>query len=200
MISLASFDLTMSEVVTAPNVEDAIRDIRGQRVLLDSDLARFYGVTTKALNQALQRNTDRFPIDFAFVLTRVEFINLRSQFVTSSLAHGGRRSLPWVFTEHGVIMLASLLNSPVAVEASQRIVRTFVRMREMIVANLELARRLDQAEGRLDKQDEELAHLFAAIRELLAPPKGDREMGFHIREDEPEYRVPSRKTKPSASN
>jgi hypothetical protein len=94
-------------------------------------------------------------------------------------------------------MLASLLNSPVAVEASQRIVRTFVRMREMIVANLELARRLDQAEVRLDKQDEELAQLFAAIRELLAPPKGDREMGFHVREDEPAYRVPARKTKPS---
>ena len=180
----------MSEVATtAPVVEDAIRVIRGQRVMLDSDLARFFGVTTKALNQTLQRNLERFPADFAFVLTRVEFAALRSQIVTSNIGRGGRRSMPWAFTEHGVIMVASLLNSPIAVEASVRIVRTFVRMRELIVASLELSRRLEQVEQRMDKTDENLTALFAAIRQLLdAPPSSaDREMGFHIREDEPAY-------------
>ena len=189
MISLPSFEL-MSEVATiAPVVEDAIRVIRCQRVMLDSDLARFFGVTTKVLNQTLQRNLERFPADFAFQLTRVEFTNLRSQIVTSSLSHGGRRTMPWAFTEHGVIMVASLLNSPIAVEASVRIVRTFVRMRELIVASLELSRRLEQVEQRMDKTDEHLSALFAAIRQLLdAPPSSaDREMGFHIREDEPAY-------------
>jgi len=189
VISLPSFDQLMPEVIATPTVEDAIRVIRGQRVMVDSDLARFYGVTTKVLNQTLQRNLERFPTDFAFVLKRVEFAALRSQIVTSSLGHGGRRSLPWVFTEHGVIMLASLLNSPVAVDASVRVVRTFVRMRELIVANLELSRRLDQVEQRMDKTDSDLATLFAAIRQLLTPrPRAeDREMGFHVREDEPAY-------------
>lgn len=179
----------MPAVAATPAVEDAIRVIRGQRVMLDSDLARFYGVTTKVLNQALQRNLERFPTDFAFVLKRVEFAALRSQIVTSNIGRGGRRSLPWVFTEHGVIMLASLLNSPVAVDASVRIVRTFVRMRELIVANLELSRRLDQVEQRMDKTDSDLATLFAAIRQLLTPPPRteSREMGFHVREEEPAY-------------
>ena len=187
MISLPSFELMSEVAITAPVVEDAIRVIRGQRVMLDSDLARFFGVTTKALNQTLQRNLERFPSDFAFVLTRVEFAALRSQIVTSNIGRGGRRSMPWAFTEHGVIMVASLLNSPIAVEASVRIVRTFVRMRELIVANLELSRRLEQVEQRMDKTDEHLSALFAAIRRLLdAPPSPeDREMGFHIREDEP---------------
>ena len=196
MISLPSFEL-MSEVSTAPPVEDAIRVIRGQRVMLDSDLARFYGVTTKVLNQALQRNIERFPTDFAFVLTRVEFAALRSQIVTSNIGRGGRRFLPWAFTEHGVIMLASLLNSPIAVEASVRIVRTFVRMRELIVASLELSRRLEQVEQRMDKTDEHLSALFAAIRQLLdAPPStADREVGFHVREDEPVRYGKPRKSK-----
>lgn len=121
----------MPETAPVYSIESAIHVIRGQRVMLDSDLARFYGVTTKVLNQALQRNADRFPIDFAFQLTREEFTNLRSQIVTSSLKHGGRRYQPWAFTEHGVIMLASVLSSPIAVQASVRIVRTFVRLREL---------------------------------------------------------------------
>jgi ORF6N domain len=190
VISLPSFDSLMSEVATtAPVVEDAIRVIRGQRVMLDSDLARFFGVTTKALNQTLQRNLERFPSDFAFVLTRVEFASLRSQIVTSNIGRGGRRSMPWAFTEHGVIMVASLLNSPIAVAASVRIVRTFVRMRELIVASLELSRRLEQVEQRMDKTDENLSALFAAIRQLLDAPTApaEREMGFHVREDEPAY-------------
>ena len=197
MISLPSFELMSAVTITVPVVENAIRVIRGQRVMLDSDLARFFGVTTKVLNHTLQRNLERFPADFAFLLTRVEFAALRSQIVTSNIGRGGRRSMPWAFTEHGVIMVASLLNSPTAVEASVRIVRTFVRMRELIVASLELSRRLEQVEQRMDKTDENLSALFAAIRQLLdAPPSSEeREMGFHIREDEPVRYGKPRKSK-----
>lgn len=189
MISLAAFDPVMSETAPVYTIENAIHVIRGQRVMLDSDLARFYGVTTKGLNQALQRNVDRFPIDFAFQLTREEFTTLRSQIVTSNVGRGGRRYQPWAFTEHGVIMLASVLSSPIAVQASVRIVRTFVRLRELVVANLEISRRLDEAEGRLDKHDEGLAALFAALRQLLVPPQAtDKpEIGFHVREDGASY-------------
>ena len=179
----------MAESTTVYSIESAIHVIRGERVMLDSDLARFYGVTTKALNQALQRNADRFPIDFAFQLTREEFTTLRSQIVTSNVGRGGRRYQPWAFTEHGVIMVASVLNSPIAVQASVRIVRTFVRLRELIVANLEISNRLNEAESRLDKHDDRLAALFAAIRQLLEGPKETPkpEIGFHVREDEASY-------------
>lgn len=189
MISLAAFDPPMPETLTVPSIENAIRVVRGQRVMLDADLARFYGVSTRQLNQALRRNAGRFPIDFAFQLAREEFTNLMSQIVTSSLKHGGRRKLPWAFTEHGVIMLASVLNSPIAVQASVRIVRTFVRLRELVVANLEISRRLDEAESRLDGHDEHLAALFGAIRRLLDPPTETQkpEIGFHVREDGATY-------------
>jgi hypothetical protein len=105
------------------------------------------------------------------------------------LKHGGRRYEPWAFTEHGVIMLASVLSSPIAVQASVRIVRTFVRLRELVVANLEISRRLDEAESRLDKHDEGLAALFAALRQLIEPPReaAKPEIGFHVREDEASY-------------
>ena len=191
MISLVAFDSAMLETAPIYSIESAIHVIRGQRVMLDSDLARFYGVTTKVLNQALQRNPDRFPIDFAFQLTPEEFAHLRSQIVTSKIGRGGRRYAPWAFTEHGVIMLASVLNSPIAVQASVRIVRSFVRLREIVVANLEISRRLDEAEGRLDKHDDGLNALFAAIRQLIEPPSGEPkpEIGFHIREDEMPYGV-----------
>ena len=104
--------------VRAREIESVIKVFRGQRVILDADLARFYGVTTKALNQAVKRNAERFPDDFAFPLSRQEVTNLKSQSVTSSLGHGGRRKVPWVFTEHGVAMLASVLRSPQAVRVN----------------------------------------------------------------------------------
>lgn len=170
-------------------VEDAIRLIRGQRVMLDSDLAAIYGVQLKRLNEQVRRNAKRFPEDFAFRLTAEEFTNLKSQFATSS-SHGGKRKLPWVFTEHGAIMLASVLNSDIAIEASVRVVRAFVRLREMISANSELARKFAELEHRLDAHDEQIAHLFAAIRQLLAPPpEKKREIGFHVQETAPRYRA-----------
>jgi hypothetical protein len=191
VISLISFEPAMAGPSKISAIEGAIHLIRGERVMIDADLARIYQVTTKQLNQAVKRNPSRFPKDFAFVLTREELTNLRSQIVTSSLAkHGGSRYLPFVFTEHGAIMLASLLNSEVAIDASIRVVRTFVRLREMLSANRELAAKLAQLERKLDGHDEAIGNLFAAIRQLIAPPTpSKREIGFHVRETSPRYRT-----------
>lgn len=159
--------------------------------MLDSDLARIYGVELKRLNEQVKRNSGRFPPDFAFQLEQEEFVNLKSQFATSR-SHGGKRKLPWVFTEHGAIMLASVLNSPVAVEASVRVVRAFVYLREQLLANRELAKKFAELEKRMDAQDESIAALFEAIRRLLEPSDEDgtkREIGFHIREESAPYRV-----------
>jgi hypothetical protein len=173
------------------NVESAIHAIRGQRVMFDSDLAAIYGVTTKRLNEQVRRNAHRFPEDFAFQLTAAEFAALRSQFATSN--KGGRRYAPWVFAEHGAIMLASVLNSDVAIAASVRVVRAFVRLRELISANAELAAKFTQLEKRLDGNDEAIAQIFAAIRQLLAPaPAKKREIGFHVRERQGGYRAKRR--------
>jgi hypothetical protein len=176
----------------AEGIQSLILTIRGQRVMLDSDLARIYGVSTGQLNQALKRNAGRFPSDFAYQLERQEFTNLISQFVISS-SYGGRRTLPWVFTEHGAIMLASVLNSPVAVEASVRVVRAFVFLREQLLANRELSRKFAELEKRVTTHDDSIAALFEAIRRLLEPLPAEetpkREIGFHIREQGPPYRV-----------
>jgi hypothetical protein len=198
MISLVAFDPVMSRHRQIANVESAIYLIRGQRVMLDSDLATIYQVTTKRLNEQLRRNKARFPKDFAFQLVAEEFTNLRSQIATSSLRsqittskRGGRRHLPWAFTEHGAIMLASVLSSDVAVQASVRVVRAFVRLREMVAANVQLAAKLADLEHRLDSHDEAIVDLFAALKRLLEPPerKKKREIGFHVREKQARYRT-----------
>jgi hypothetical protein len=189
MISLRAFNSSMSPTRKIDNVESAIYLIRGQRVMLDSDLAAIYAVTTKRLNEQLKRNRSRFPEDFAFQLTAEEFTNLKSQFATSSL-HGGKRKLPWVFTEHGAIMLASILNSDIAVQASVRVVRAFVRLREMVAANAQLAAKLEELERRLDSHDEAIVDLFAALKRLLEPEaKPKRQIGFHVRERSARYRT-----------
>ena len=189
MISLSALDPVMSSNRKIDNVESAIYLIRGRRVMLDSDLAGIYQVTTKRLNEQLRRNRDRFPTDFAFQLTAEDFRNLRSQFATSSL-HGGRRYQPWSFTEHGAIMLASILNSDVAVQASVRVVRAFVRLREMVTANAELAHKLQELERRLDSHDSAIVDLFAALKRLVEPsPRKKREIGFHVREAAARYRI-----------
>jgi hypothetical protein len=186
MISLLDFESAMPETRLIESVEDAIHLIRGQRVMLDSDLAQIYGVSTKQLNQQLKRNQKRFPADFAFQLTRQEFTNLRSQSVTSS--YGGRRYMPWAFTEHGAIMLASVLNSEIAIEASVRVVRAFVRLRELVSANSVLAAKFAELEQRLDSHDVQIAQLFEAIRQLLTPAtQKKREIGFHVREKAARY-------------
>ena len=154
--------------------------------MLDADLAKIYGVTTKRLNEQLKRNKDRFPKDFAFQLTAREIAEMRSQFVTTLSEHGGRRNLPYVFTEHGAIMLASVLNSKTAVAASVNVVRAFVSMREAISRNKKLAEKFAEIESRLDGHDETLAELFAAIRQLIDGPDEaegpKRQIGFHVKD------------------
>lgn len=164
--------------------------IRGQRIMLDSDLARIYAVTTGQLNQAVKRNPRRFPADFAFQLEQQEFANLISQTVISS-SYGGRRTLPWVFTEHGVLMLGNVLNSKVAVDASVRVVRVFISMREQLAAHKELAGKLTELEERISGHDSAIQKLFEAIRQLIEPPlpENRRQIGFHLREGAPSYRV-----------
>jgi phage regulator Rha-like protein len=182
----------MAERKTIERVESAIHLIRGQRVMLDSDLAQIYEVSTKRLNQQLKRNRNRFPEDFAFQLTANELVSLRSQIVTSK-TRGGRRYLPWVFTEHGSLMLASVLNSEVAIQVSVRVVRAFVRLREMVAANAPLASKLKDLERRLDSHDETIVDLFAALKRLLEPEeKTKREIGFHVRERGARYRTKKR--------
>jgi len=190
MICLSQFDQTMTSRRKIAQLESVIYLIRGQRVMFDSDLAAIYGVTTKRLNEQVRRNISRFPEDFAFQLTAEELTNLRSQIATSSF-HGGRRYRPWVFTEHGAIMLASVLNSDIAVQASVRVVRAFVRLREMVAANAQLAAKLEELERRLDSHDEAIVDLFAALKQLLEPPEPPkrREIGFHVREKTARYRV-----------
>src|SRR5438552_18882831 len=147
------------------NLETRIRSFRGLRVILDSDLAAIYGVSSKRLKEQFKRNPERFPKDYAFFLTRQELANLRSQIATSS-SHGGPRYLPVAFTEHGAIMLASVLSSQVAIEASVRVVRAFIHLREMLASNRQLAIKFAELERRLDGHDQALKNLFNAIREL----------------------------------
>lgn len=168
-----------SALAPAP-VERRIREIRGVPVLLDSDLAAIYGVTTGALNPAVRRNAARFPEDFRLQLDREKFGNLKSQSVTSSTGHGGRRTLPWAFTQHGAIMAATVLNSPRAVETSVFVVRAFVRLRDLARTHVELARHLAALERRVTAHDADLKQVFAALRQLLDSPQArpNRRIGY----------------------
>lgn len=151
--------------------------IRGQRVLLDSDLAALYEVETRRLNEQIKRNMGRFPVDFMFQLTAEEFENLKSQFATSSW--GGRRKLPLAFTEHGAIMAASVLNSDRAVEMSVYVVRAFVQLRAVLLDHKVLADKLAALERRVSHHDNSLAEVIDAIRALMAQPKpANRPIGF----------------------
>ena len=148
-----------------------IHIIRGHKVMLDADLAELYGVPTKALNQAVKRNAERFPADFMFQLSGDESLALRSQTVTSSAsARGGRRYAPRAFTEHGALMAATVLNSARAVEMSVFVVRAFVQLREFLAAHRELAAKLDELERKLSTHDQAIAGLIDAIRQLTATP------------------------------
>jgi hypothetical protein len=148
-------------------------------VILDDELAGLYDVATRQLNQAVKRNARRFPPDFAFQLSRAEHRSLKSQFVISSDRHGGRRTAPWVFTEHGAIMAATLLNTPRAIEMSVFVVRAFVRLRELSATHIELAQKLAELERRVTKHDHELQGIIMALRELLrAPSPSRRAIGF----------------------
>jgi hypothetical protein len=155
-----------TNLVPSDPIERAILLLRGQRILLDADLAALYGVETKALNRAVKRNRSRFPADFMFRLTKTETAGLRCQIGTSK-DRGGRRYLPYAFTEQGVAMLSSVLHSQRAVRVNIGIMRTFVRLRQMLHANSELARKLAALERKCDVQ---FKTVFEAIRELMVPP------------------------------
>ena len=171
--------MAISKTLAPLHVESKIHEIRGERVMLDADLADVYGVTTKALNQAIKRNLDRFPADFRFQLTAEELDSLRSQTVTSKKGRGGRRYSPWVFTEHGALMAATVLNSLRAVEMSVFVVRAFVRLREYARGHAEITTRLDALERKVTGHDEDLLEMFTALRALLTPSqKSSREIGF----------------------
>jgi len=173
------------EIIPVDHVVQSIRWIRGHKVLLDSDLATLYGVTTGNLNKAVKRNADRFPSDFMFQLKPEELANLKFQFGISSWG-GRRRSRPYVFTERGIAMLSSVLNRERAIKVNIAIMRAFVKLRQMLETNRELAQHVGE-------HDEESTTILEAIRQLMAPPeKPRREIGFHVREKGPRYRARKR--------
>lgn len=169
-----------SEVSPSERIPESIIFLRGQRVILDRDLAAIYGVEARALNQAVKRNSDRFPEDFMFQLTREEAERSRSQIVILNAARGHNvKYLPRAFTEHGAIQAANILNSPRAVEMSVYVVRAFVKLREVLASNKELARKLDQLERKLQTHDEAIVGILKAIRELTNSPTPKRRgIGF----------------------
>jgi hypothetical protein len=201
------------EIVPAEQIALQIRHFRSEKVLLDFDLAKLYGVATKVLNQAVKRNRDRFPDDFMFQLTAEEALVLRSQTVTSSLKGAGNQEVtknwsqfvttshkyrgtkyrPYAFTEQGIAMLSTVLHSKRAVKVNIAIMRAFVKLRWVLETNRELARKFSELERRVDKHDEEIAAILEAIRQLMGPPeKPRREIGFHVRENAPRYRATKR--------
>jgi phage regulator Rha-like protein len=177
-------------LVPVERIERAIFSIRGEKMMLDSDLAELYGVETKRLNEQVRRNLNRFPPDFMFQLTAEEWESLRSQFAT--LKRGEHRKyLPFAFTEHGALMLANVLNSERAAQTSVQVVRAFVRLRQMLAANAELARKLEAMENKYDRQ---FKVVFDAIRQLMSPPaRPKREIGFHVKYDDDKPKAKRRK-------
>jgi hypothetical protein len=183
-------------------ISSLIRTIRGQKIILDSDLARIYGVTTKALNQAVKRNFKRFPDDFLFRLTQKEVSDLnRSQIVTGSQRHRDPRLLPYAFTENGAIMAASILNSPAALRMSVFVVRAFVQMRDLLGSTKELAQQLAKLEkkltARLDGHEVAIVDVLRRVMEILEPPPFPpepprRRIGFQI-EPENKFEVKAKK-------
>ena len=159
----------MISVIPVEIVEKKILLIRGQKVMLDRDLAELYGVATKALNQAVKRNSERFPEDFMFQLSKQEFENWRSQIVTSNREKMGIRRKPYAFTENGVAMLSSVLKSRQAIEVNIQIMRTFTKLREMLSSNKELSKKLDDLERKVSSHDQAITGLIHAIREMAKP-------------------------------
>jgi hypothetical protein len=166
------------------HVESRILLIRGKKVMLDRDLAELYGVTTKRLNEQVRRNRHRFPRDFMFQIAAQDVAALRSQFATSKESRGGRRTRPYAFTEHGPVMLASVLNTPAAVEISVLVVRAFVRMRRVLARHEELADKLSKLEEKVASHDHAIRSLIRAIRNLIGDPPAKRSerIGFLVKE------------------
>ncbi len=170
----------MPNGISVEVVATKILEIRGKRVMLDSDLARLYGVETKVLLQAVKRNLRRFPDDFMYQLTKQEIIILRSQIVTSSW--GGRRYSPYVFTQEGVAMLSSVLNSERAIQVNILIMRAFTKLREILLTHKELAAKIEALERKYSEHDKTIKSIFEAIKQLLESPvpESRRRIGFHV--------------------
>ena len=167
----------MMTLIPRELIENKILLIRGKKVMLDTDLAKLYSVSTKRLNEQVKRNVKRFPEDFMFLLTNKEVINLKSQIATSSW--GGRRKLPHAFTEQGVAMLSSVLKSERAIQVNIAIMRVFVRLKEIVSTHKELAHKLNELERKIEKHDEDIRTIFEAIRQLMSPlEKPKRRIGF----------------------
>jgi len=173
--------MSKSLAITDETVINKIFHIRGKKVMLDRDLAEMYGVETRALNQAIKRNEKRFPSDFMFQLTEQELEDWKSQFATSNKEKMGLRKLPNVFTEQGVAMLSSVLNSDTAIEVNIQIIRIFTRLREALLSNKDVLLKMEQLEKNLLKQDEktnkheeEIQLIFNALKKLLNPPQEPR--------------------------
>lgn len=178
-----------ADIIPADAIEHRILVIRRQKLILDSDLAGIYGVPTARLNEQVKRNLQRFPEDFMFQLSGVEFKNLMSHFATSSSPHGGRRKLPLVFTEHGAIMAAHVLRSERAVRMSVHVVRAFVKLRETQAMHKELSQKLADLERKVGQHDMEIQRIIDAIRQLMAPApvKPKRTIGFQVEEPSINY-------------
>ncbi len=177
--------MAKTAIVVAKKVDSKIFVLRGQRVILDTDLAELYGVQVRQLNQQAKRNAKRFPPAFRFQISPHEMNILRSQNVISSEGHGGARYLPWAFTEHGAIMAATVLNSDRAIEMSVFVVLAFVRMRRAIAGNRNVLTKLAELEHRLESHDAEIQQLMEAIRELMTPEEPSRRrIGFEAPADE----------------
>ncbi|CAN5441187.1 ORF6N domain-containing protein [soil metagenome] len=165
-------------------VMNKIYFIRGQKVMLDSDLSELYGVETKVLKQSVKRNIGRFPEDFMFELTQKEYESLRSQIVTSKIGRGGTRYLPFVFTEQGVAMLSSILNSEQAIKINIQIIRIFTRIRQMLLDNTELRLEIEKIKKKVDNHDKNMEIVFQYLDELLEKkenPKIRKEIGYQIK-------------------
>jgi hypothetical protein len=187
---------SQTEIIPAQDITPLIHSIRDQRVILDTDLARPYGVQTFRLNEAVKRNRDRFPGGFLFQLTPLERDALTSQFAMSKAGRGGRRTLPFAFTEHGALMAATVLNSPRAVAMTVYIIRAFVKMREDLAANAAILKRLAEIDKTLLLHDAALREIFQKLRPLLEPPPSPPkpEIGFHVKEDAIPYRTKRKAT------
>jgi hypothetical protein len=176
---------TTRRIASVKEIEQSIHVIRGQRVMLDSDLAALYGVTTRQLNQQVSRNRGRFPDDFAYQLMPQEFSNLMSQIATSSFGHGGRRKLPWVFTEQGVAMLSSVLKSPIAVRVNIEIMRAFVRMRRLMATPGELVEQLTKLKETVQLHDGQIKTIAQVLQQMMEKPlTPQRRIGFHAADDD----------------
>lgn len=200
-------------LVPIERIEGAILELRGERVMLDAALAALYGVSTKRMNEQVRRNAARFPEDFMFQLTADEYAALRSQNATSNAivgsrsreaatrtGRGGRRYLPYAFTEHGAVMAATVLNSQRAVEISVFVVRAFVRMRRMLADQRQFALKLAEIESKLAAHDQSIKVVFDAIRQLMQKPKPypeppKQKIGFHVSEPMVEYGVGGKRKK-----